>query len=75
MKAASITIDTRGRCRCLYTEAIPLQSLGRISVVRATTIEFDSEAQEWEVRNGNQELLFRSASRQRCLDWEREHLG
>ena len=67
-----LTFDPDGRGRCLHTDLIPLQSIGTLAVERASTIEFDSAAQQWEVRDVNGTLLFRDASRARCLAWEVE---
>ena len=61
-----------GTAQGLYTEAIPLETLGRLSVRRASSIEFDDAAQQWVARDPSGVPLYRSPSRQRCLDWERE---
>jgi len=64
-----------GLARCLHTEAIDLRVLGRLTVVRATLVEFNDSAQQWEVRHhGTRELLHADPSREACLRWEREHL-
>ena len=49
-----------------------MHALGRLSIRRASTIEFDDASQQWEVRSPDGARLYNSPSRQRCLDWERE---
>ena len=69
---AVLTFNSDGTAQGLYTEAIPLHTLGRLSVQRASTIEFDDAAQQWVVRSPEGAELYQSPSRQQCLDWERE---
>ena len=70
-----IRFDPDGLARCLHTEAIDLRVLGRLTVIRATLVEFNDSAQQWEVRrHGTRELLHADPSRDACLRWEREHL-
>ncbi len=64
-----------GMAHGLYTEAIPLHVLGRLSIQRASTIEFDDAVQEWVVRSPAGKKLYQSPSRQQCLDWERDHFN
>jgi hypothetical protein len=65
-----------GRGRCLYTEAIDLAGLGRLTLKRASRVEFNAVRQLWEVQtpapHGQRRLLYSDASRQRCLEWERD---
>lgn len=71
----TLRLSPDGRIDCLYTEAIDLRTLGRLTVVRATEITFDADTQLWEVRSvpfGG--LLFCDPSREACLRWERENL-
>ena len=75
MTALAITFDTAGTGHCLYSEVIPLQTIGRLSCRRATDIEFHAETQRWQVRHADdRKLLFSDPSRDRCLKWERENL-
>ena len=69
---AVLTFNPDGTAQGLYTEAIPLDALGRLSVQRASTIEFDDANQQWGVRSPEGAELYQSPSRQRCLDWERD---
>ena len=64
-----------GTAQGLYTEAIPLNALGRLRVKRASTIEFDDASQEWVVRSPEGARLYQSPSRQQCLDWERGYFN
>ena len=69
---AVLTFNPDGTAQGLYTEIIPMHALGRLSVYRASTIEFDDAIQQWVVRSPEGAELYQSPSRQRCLDWERE---
>ena len=69
---AVLRFNPDGTAQGLYTETIPLHTLGRLRVQRASTIEFDDAAQQWVVRDLVGGHLFHHASRQQCLDWERE---
>lgn len=60
-----------GTAEGLHTESISLHTLGRLSIRRASTIEFDDAGQEWVVRSPSGTELFRHPIRQRCLEWER----
>ena len=71
-----IDFTDQGRGECLYTEAVDLQSLGRLSCERASVLEFNEHSQEWEVKKpSGGKVLFSHPSRQVCLDWERNNLG
>ncbi len=64
-----------GSGRGLYTELIDLETIGDLSIQRASEIEFDNEAQLWGVTLPDSvEPMFRHPSRQACLDWERDYL-
>ena len=71
-----ITFAADGTARCLWTEAVPLQELGRLQVDRASQVEFNSAAQMWEVRLASNPgvVAFSHSSRAVCLHWEREAL-
>ena len=70
-----LTFNPDGTAQGLYTEAIPLHTLGRLSVQRASTIEFDDASQQWVVRDLVGGHLFHHPSRQQCLDWERGYFN
>lgn len=72
-RTVSVTFTPEGVGRCLYTEAIDLQSLGRLNIRRATFIEFDNESQLWEVFMERGQALYCSSSREECLEWEQQH--
>ncbi len=64
-----------GTGRCLYSELIDLTKLGPISCRRASHIEFSEAEQQWEVLTADKtRVLFRSHSRQVCLEWEQQNL-
>ena len=54
----------------LYTEAIPLEELGTLEVIRMTETEFNSATQRWEARDKTGSVLFSHPSRQACIEWE-----
>ena len=59
----------------LVSEAIELGSIGRLTMQRATSIEFDATTQQWEVRDAGGALLHTDASREVCLAWEHRHFN
>jgi hypothetical protein len=75
MKTTVLTFDGSGNGHCLYTEMIDLSSLGALEIARASTIEFNNQAQQWEVKSAEGQLLFSHPSRQACLDWEHQHFN
>jgi len=70
-----LTFDEQGIGHGLYTEAIPLQSIGTLQMARASTIEFNPTSQQWEVRDTADNLLYTAASRSLCLQWELAHFN
>ena len=70
-----LTFDVDGTGHCLHTDAIPLQTLGTLEVHRASTIEFNSATQQWEVKDAKGESLHSDPSRSCCLAWELEHFN
>ena len=75
MTETVLTFGPDGTAGGLYTEAIPLRELGRLSIRRASTIEFDDASQCWVVRSPEGAQLYQSPSRQLCLDWERGYFN
>jgi len=75
MTGHDIVFGTDGRGRCLYTERVDLAAVGDLAVARATVVEYDNGRGLWGVRPADGgPLLFRHASREACLAWERQHL-
>jgi len=70
-----LTFAASGEGHCLYTEAIELAAIGRLTLRRATTIEFHETSQQWEVRNAGDALLHTHSSREECLAWEHRHFN
>ena len=71
---ATLTFTPDGHGHGLYTEALPLDTIGPLHIERATLIEFDNETQLWRVFDRTGCDLFNSPSRQACLDWEHRHM-
>jgi hypothetical protein len=70
-----LTFTGNGEGQCLYTEAIELAAIGRLTIRRATTIEFSETSQQWEVRDAGGALLHSHPSREICLEWEHRHFN
>lgn len=73
---ATLTFTPAGSVEGLYTEAIPLATLGALHIERWTAIEFNNDTEQWEVKRVTQTgdidptVLFTHASRETCLRWE-----
>lgn len=74
---AVITIANDGSVECLWTEAIPLDSLGTLNVKRASNVEFNEASQEWEVKlaTSPDAVAFSHTSRAQCIAWEVETIN
>lgn len=71
----TLRFDPDGSVACLYTEAVDLQVLGRLHVVRATDIRFNDASQRWEVRcSATTKILHTDPSRAACVAWEHDNL-
>jgi hypothetical protein len=75
MNTPVLQFDKTGTGRCLHTEAIDLSTLGALEITRASTIEFDNQTQQWQLRSVEGILLFGDPSRQSCLDWEHQYFS
>ena len=75
MSPLVLRFDPSGLGQCLYSELIDLAAIGSLELRRASTIEFNQEQQQWEVRATNDDLLFSNKSRAVCLVWEHQHIG
>ena len=75
MTAHVLTFTANGEGHGLYTEAIELAAIGRLTIRRATTIEFSETSQQWEVRDAGGALLHSHPSREICLEWEHRHFN
>ena len=75
MITLAIRIDATGTGHCLYSEAIDLTAIGRLEMRRASTIEFNTKTQKWEVRSPAGKRLFSNTSRAVCLAWEQQQFN
>jgi hypothetical protein len=75
MNTTEISFNTDGTAHCLWTEAVPLHELGRLEIHRATNIEFNNSAQQWEVKDRKDKVRFFSRSRSACLEWEHQYFN
>ena len=71
----TISFTPDGIGRGFYTEEIDLTAVGPLSVERATSVEFNQAAQQWEVRDLSGQLLHDHPSRAECLAWEQQHFN
>jgi hypothetical protein len=74
MNAIVLRIDPAAQVHCFYTEAINLAQIGRLEVRRASTVEFNDNNQQWEVRDPSGLRLYSHPSRAMCLAWEQQHI-
>jgi hypothetical protein len=72
---AALIVTPDGNCELLHTEVINLAELGQLDVKRATDIAFDNQTQEWVVKDTDGRELFRHASRDACVTWERGYIS
>lgn len=74
---AVLTIGNDGSVECLWTEAIPLESLGTLHVKRASNVEFNEATQQWEVRlaTAPDVVAYSDPSRAACIAWEIETIN
>jgi hypothetical protein len=70
----TISFHPDGTARCLWTEAVPLHELGRLEITRASNIEFNNGAQQWEVKDRKGRVRFFAKSRSACFEWEQGNL-
>ena len=75
MNTPVLKFDPTGNGHCLFTEAIELSTLGALEIVRASSIEFNNTAQEWEVKSPEGKLFCSHLSRQAYLDWEHQYFN
>lgn len=69
-----IRFEPSGHAICLHTDAINLAELGKLTVRRASSVEFNETAQTWEVKIGGK-VRFQNPIRSACLYWEREYFN
>jgi len=72
-----IKIQTNGNLKTLYTEKIPLNNLGKLTVERASNVEFDSTKGTWSVRVVETDKVIGTgfALRSEALKFEVKHLN
>lgn len=70
---ASFVFTSDGIAHGLYTEVIDLTAIGRLTVKRASKIEFNDHTQSWEVQTLGSRMIFSAPTRHQCLDWEQQY--
>jgi hypothetical protein len=73
----TLTITDQGDIVTLYDDALHKLNLGRLTMQRASHVEFNPLLQEWEVSLADHtgEVVFRHPSRVTCLAWERNYFN
>ena len=66
-----IVFKPDGTVECLYTDAIDLTLLGKLTVQRASTIEYNNDWQEWVTTILATGEKFTHKSRAKALEFER----
>ena len=74
---AVLTIAPDGSIECLWTETLPLETLGTLHVRRASNVEFNEATQQWEVilATAPDVVAFSHSSRAACIAWEVETIN
>lgn len=64
-------IDTEGNIHGLYTDKIDLFAIGRLVDIRkASNVEFNENAQTWEVLSLCGKVLYRNPNREKAIEFE-----
>jgi hypothetical protein len=68
----AIQFSADGAGQAVYTEALPLSELGQLSMRRASSVEYNENSQQWQVRfaDDHSEVAFSHESRRACIEWE-----
>ena len=70
----TIQFNPDGTAHCLWTDVVPLRTLGRLQITRASNIEFNNITQHWEVIDRKHKVRFIARTRSACLEWEQINL-
>lgn len=66
-----IALHPTGERFALMSDALPTDELGRLTVKRASNVEFNDGTQKWEgVMTGEEDPRFIAASRRECIQQE-----
>jgi hypothetical protein len=65
-----IKIDTQANVVAVYNDKLPALALGPMEVKRASNVEFNHDAQEWEARTPAGELIARGTNRDAVIKEE-----
>lgn len=63
-----------GRTKCLWTDEIDLHQIGKLSVERASSVEFNPTPQEWEIITPDGIVRGSHPSRAVAIEMEIEYL-
>lgn len=70
----TLIVHTTGSVQCLHSDLIPLQTLGTMTVKRASHVDFDEATQQWQVWPARSVVggkpLYSNVSRAACLAFE-----
>jgi hypothetical protein len=69
-----LVIDQSGNIRGLYTEVIDFESVGEVSVHRASSVEFNNNTKMWDVYLADGTYLCSEKTRSEAIDSEVQYL-
>lgn len=70
----AIQITAKGGIRMLQDDAVDLRKLGKITVARASHVEFCNRTQMWYVQSAKtKKYLYRAKTRAKALAWEKKY--
>lgn len=71
-----LSFNTDGTATTLHTDALPLAQLGRLTIERASTVEFDNGRQSWGVTwTGEDSPAYWASTHADALAWEKKQLN
>ncbi len=69
---AVIQFSADGTGKAVYTETLPLSEIGSLAMQRDSTVEFNANNQQWEVRltSNPEAIVYSHQLRSECIKWE-----
>jgi hypothetical protein len=74
MQKIYVKVAPNGDVTAIHNDILRLDTLGKLKVSRLSTVEFNNETQNWEVRDAEtQNLLHTNKRRDKALEWEADY--